>query len=87
MTTGCPHKNIAFCPLYHAMHIPHGPSCDDGKLGYDGCGVARKMKYERLVEQLRVKRPGLVEHLQFLEEEEERKAQSEPCKRPRGLLH
>lgn len=44
------------------MHVPGGPSCDDGLINDGRCGVARgRVSYRAAVETLRVLQPGLVE--------------------------
>lgn len=68
MKNRCPHKDVRFCPLYVASHIPMGVGCDDGQLGIGACAVARGMNYRRQIEQLRLVDPALVARLAFLEQ-------------------
>lgn len=70
MLKRCPHQNVANCPLYIAAHGVPGLGCDDGMIDHAGgtCGVARAVSYERNVEMLRVKSPGLVEQCEWREQ-------------------
>lgn len=72
----CPHKDIRFCPLYHAAHESSRYGCDDGELGYGECAIARGMIYKDAVAGLKVEKPALVEQLKFKEDAEERWAQT-----------
>lgn len=67
---GCPHRNIVFCPLYHAAHevelLPF--TCCTGDIEA-GCSVARgEERYAELVAKLSVADPRLVEILRFQEQ-------------------
>lgn len=63
----CLHDDVRFCPLYHACHEPGAVDlgCDDGELHTGVCAVARGLSYERNIEHLRVRCPGLVEQLEW----------------------
>ncbi|GFO80731.1 MAG: hypothetical protein A49_03580 [Methyloceanibacter sp.] len=86
---GCPHQNIVYCPLYHAMHGGHefagSESCDDGRLDEGGCAVARGESYEMLVGQMKALAPGYVEQLEWKEDIEEAKQQRTRNMSGRGL--
>lgn len=65
----CPHANVQFCPLYLAAHMGGSLGCDDGRIEdpHGSCGVARGVSYQRNVELLRVRHPGLVEQCEWRE--------------------
>ncbi|MBB3386026.1 MULTISPECIES: hypothetical protein [unclassified Rhizobium] len=82
---GCPHKDIRFCPLYHAAHMGGGFSCDDGQLELQTCAVARGISYRDQVEKMRVAFPGLVEQCEWREKAEQGQEQRRRNMRLLGL--
>jgi len=85
MSKGCPHNDVKHCPLYHAMHVPNGASCDDGKIDDGDCAVARGMNYARQVEKLRVQCPGLVEAAEWRKAIDARSGQQQRNLRMNGI--
>jgi DNA-binding IclR family transcriptional regulator len=81
--TGCPHKDIRFCPLYVAAHDRCGLGCDDGQLGEGQCAISRGLVYARQIELIRVKCPGMVERLEWNEDRE--KTQEQRVRRVNGI--
>lgn len=65
MSTKCPHRDVQFCPLYRASHVPVGLGCDDGKGDSGECAVSRGVSYIDRVRQIRAKLPGLVEEAEW----------------------
>lgn len=86
MSTRCPHKNIRFCPLYHAAHTAGSFGCDDGNMDTNQqCAVSRNMDYQGAIEALRAACPGLVAGLEFSEMAEAAKEQRRRTMRLLGL--
>jgi hypothetical protein len=77
----CPHADIRFCPLYHAMHEGRcaGYSCDDGQLGPmpTGCGVTRGISYAAAIKGLLRVAPEVVERCRAAEADAASRAQRE----------
>ncbi len=61
----CPHPDVQWCPLYVAMHVPGGPSCDDGRLDEGGCAVDRDAAYQELLGRLIAATPRLVAQVEW----------------------
>jgi hypothetical protein len=73
VTTKCPHAHIRFCPLYiasHGLQHPNGQwlGCHDGKEnGSNGCGIARKVNYHRMLQLITEADPLMVAETEFKE--------------------
>ena len=70
----CPHKDIRFCPLYHAAHggeLSGAPSCIEGA-DQMGCGVDHgKVSYAKSVGIFRAKYPQYLAQLEWREAAEQ----------------
>lgn len=82
MATGCPHRDVRFCPLYVAAHTDSPASCDDGRMGEGSCAIARGRSYARSIARLDQE---LVAPCEWHEAEAERTARRERNFRAAGL--
>lgn len=85
MKHGCPHDDIAFCPLYHAAHEAGRHGCDDGQLGFGGCAVSRGMDYSTALAKLSAAKPQLVAEVEWAQMIAERRSQRNRNQRLNGI--
>lgn len=81
----CPHKDVQYCPLYHASHMGNVRGCDDGHLDMGQCAVARGMNYADAVAAMSAIEPRRVAELRFSEEGQDRLSQQKRNMRAAGL--